>query len=243
MYRGSRMNRRALIAAGIAAPMLASCAWMAKGHKFRFRLKLVAQIDGIEYEGSSVIQVRWYDNQFVANPGPLLQTQITGEAVILELGATRGPIFALLERPPHRGYLQRMLMDVLSRHVSEAWQAGEREGESSWDYFERLSEVRQEVVLPESEWPMLVRFRDIRDPATVEAVDPHYLAGGRADGAAISSVTLQLTKDRREMLVEKRLPWLKSIGTHQFDGRVGIWNRSPNFANLLDADCFIREGY
>lgn len=33
-----------------------------------------------------------------------------------------------------------------------------------------IGELRHELDVPESNWPALIRFRDIRDPSTVELV-------------------------------------------------------------------------
>ncbi|WP_066268991.1 hypothetical protein [Blastomonas sp. CCH3-A3] len=66
--------------------------------------------------------------------------------------------------------------------------------------------------------PMLVRFRDINDPTTVERVDPDALAASFGEGVKLRRVTVQLTDDPVTKGIEKRLKWLDSYRKTNFDG-------------------------
>jgi hypothetical protein len=54
--------------------------------------------------------------------------------------------------------------------------------------------------LPRAEWPMMVRFRDLNDPKSVERVDPA--------AAGVRRILLETTKDDVTVGIEKRLGWL-----------------------------------
>ena len=49
-------------------------------------------------------------------------------------------------------------------------------------------------LVPE-EIPMLVRFRDIDDPKSVEEVDPEDLAKSFGPGVKLARVTIEMTRD------------------------------------------------
>jgi hypothetical protein len=59
---------------------------------------------------------------------------------------------------------------------------------------------------------MLVRFRDIADPTSVEKVDPDNLAASFGEGVKLRRITVQLTDDPVTTGIEKRLGWLRSVG-------------------------------
>lgn len=63
--------------------------------------------------------------------------------------------------------------------------------------------------LDNMEIPALVRFRDERDPNTVEFVDPANLAASFGPGVNLRSVTVQITKEPiSPPQIKARLPWL-----------------------------------
>jgi hypothetical protein len=57
-------------------------------------------------------------------------------------------------------------------------------------------------------YPILVRFRDINDPATVELVDPDNLASSFGAGVILKQITLQLTDEQVSDTITQRLKWL-----------------------------------
>ena len=62
-----------------------------------------------------------------------------------------------------------------------------------------------------TECPRFVRFRNIGDPKSVEAVDAANLAARFGPGVALKSVTITITDEPVTTGIEKRLEWL---GTH-----------------------------
>lgn len=55
-------------------------------------------------------------------------------------------------------------------------------------------------------YPMLVRFRNIADPRTVEVVNPGNLAADFGSGLRLRRITLEITDDDVTERIEKRLP-------------------------------------
>ena len=69
--------------------------------------------------------------------------------------------------------------------------------------------------LPSDDYPLLVRFRDIDDPKSVELVDPQNLAASFGNGTSLNSITIEVTDDPVTTGIEKRLVWIKSVGQHR----------------------------
>lgn len=58
---------------------------------------------------------------------------------------------------------------------------------------------------------MLVTFRDIDDPASVEKVDPANLAATFGEGVSLKRITVELTDGPVTRGIEERLPWLPNV--------------------------------
>ena len=73
------------------------------------------------------------------------------------------------------------------------------------------------VVSPE-DYPMFVRFLDIGDPMSVEAVDPENLAAAFGEGYRIERITVNTTNEPVSDGIGDRLPWLAEIGGRYLHG-------------------------
>jgi hypothetical protein len=71
---------------------------------------------------------------------------------------------------------------------------------------------------PISAYPMLVTFRDITDPKTVERVDPDNLAASFGPSVKLRQITVQLTEDAVTTGIEKRFAWWQKHKNLHFDG-------------------------
>jgi hypothetical protein len=115
-------------------------------------------------------------------------TSFTGEAIAVDLGA-RGVLFVLL-RP-----------DSLRNDSGPAW------GTAIWSYPEHLKGVYLPATLdainrhtgpadvPFNLLPLLVRFRDLSDPRSVERVDPEHLDATFGPGVRLTRATVEITSD------------------------------------------------
>ena len=83
-----------------------------------------------------------------------------------------------------------------------------------------LVRLRPKAVLAPRLIPLLVRFRDIRDPKLVELVDAADLAAAFGSGVALRRATIEITRDPVTTGIETRLPWLPQLGGRCQDGRV-----------------------
>ena len=164
---------------------------------------------------------------------------IKGEAVVIDLGP-RGLIFALL-----RG--DKMGVDygqnVFLRTIGPNEGAGSTTPEGV-RYFNSLP-VGTSLDLTDNaqRLPMLVRFKDINDPKSVERVDPSNLAAIYGEGVSLKSVTIEITDEPITTGIEKYLSWLGGYYDKMFDGqRFEIATATNRFANSTNSGDFSTRG-
>lgn len=198
------MARRVFLGllASAGAAVLAGCNPFGGRRTFRFRMTVeVNTPDGVK-TGSSVIE--FYANKefaLTSEEGSGFTSGISqGEAVVVDIPS--GPVFALLTNSHDATGL-----DILGAFAPELW---DQPYQAKLDKVSELggpfASARAE--LPRKDWPLLVRFRDINDPASVVLVNPDYIG--------IRHVFLESTTDSVTRGIERRLRWLKQ------DRKLGI---------------------
>lgn len=118
---------------------------------------------------------------------------VRGEAVAIDI-APGQTLFALLTPPDAR------------------W------GDTSWYQAELINNAVREgaadgpsVTLPPQLYPLLVTFRDIRDPKSVERVDPAALDKSFGPSVTLRRITVVVTDEPVTTGIEKRLEWLPTV--------------------------------
>ena len=149
--------------------------------------------------GYSVIEVKWNK----AGRG----FNVRGEAVAVDLPKDQ-TLFVLLRSPSNVDWAAR-LHDNIDRNALVAGDnyylsiAGNR---SVWPV-RRTKEYFGNKELHDN-YPYFVRFKDIKDPKTVERVDPDDLSKSFGPGYRLRSITVQMTDQAVTVGLEKRLDWL-----------------------------------
>jgi hypothetical protein len=87
---------------------------------------------------------------------------------------------------------------------------------------------------------MLVRFRDVRDPKTVEKVDPDDLAASFGPGVVLRRITVQLTDDPVTTGLADTLPWVTRTDGYYLDSDF-VPTTKPTFAQQIAIDSFQRS--
>ena len=135
-----------------------------------------------------------------------------------------GPVFVLLRSADSGHDLVGAITRALTPDI--AWNANG----SFWEAMHRLSSAGNGAAkgeLPRAEWPIMVRFRDLGDPKSVEKVDPNAIG--------VKRIGLETTTDPMTTGIEKRLGWL---GTDQLtlgnNGQMG----SPMAGSYLNNSAF-----
>jgi len=198
---------------------------------YRYRLALEVQVGDRVVTGSSAIQVVYtYVRRISLDGDQEYQFHVTGQAVAVDLGE-RGILFALLkdDRGPYGG-------DDQPAYIARKVFAGAPGKIAPPEILPRITGAKAEV--PVGLLPMLVRFRDIDDPLTVEKVDPRDL--GRSFGADVRlkratiemvpagwwpfnsfglSCPIELTGVSTTRGIDKILPWLPPLHGRTLSGK------------------------
>jgi hypothetical protein len=214
------MNRRVFGVSALAAMILGGCGVLGTNFK-PYRYRLTVEVDTPEglKTGSTVIEVRWH----MSGPNDPLAANASsgdyfGEAAVIDLGP-HGTLFALPRSEDDTSWGKHVMADMAGDIISaqEAIELGKARR-----YDRQIAAIRRLWVLPRyfpkpTEWPsdplrsgypILVRFRDINNPKTVEKVDPEDFAASFGTGIKLRRITVALTDDPVTTGIEKRLGWL-----------------------------------
>lgn len=212
-------------AALLAALMLAGCDLVAGDPTPTYRYRMTVEVEtpeGLE-TGSSVIEVSTdvAGKYSIPTPGRVSH-RVRGEAAAVDLGE-RGVLFALLRSESEVDWSANVMF-LLAPAAPDAIPAGES---FLWRYDAMLAMTRP-IELPATfpdvahlkdrpARPMLVTFRDLADPTTVEKVDPDNLAASFGDGVSLRRITVQMTDDPVTTGIEERLEWMDEYRNRHFD--------------------------
>ena len=94
------------------------------------------------------------------------------------------------------------------------------------------------VTKTEPHYPMLVRFRDSKDPTTVELVDPAELAATFGPAVKLKRITVQITDEPVTVGIVKRLDRIGVEAGHGLDRTLGV-TASPTLAQKLGYSDFV----
>lgn len=197
----------------LGAIVLMAFALVAYTSTVRYRLTVhVETPEGIK-AGSGVIEVRtWIRRAWTAHlfGGSTKDVSVTGEAVPVDLGP-RGVLFVLLNcknknnRPIDCGR-DKLPVQVLRR-------SGEIKTLDEVDAERVVRSAKGPRAVAVEDMPFMVRFRDIVDPMTVEAVEPEDLAVSFGDGVKLKRVTVEIVDAPVTVGIEKKLAWLVGLST------------------------------
>lgn len=219
------MRRRDVLRAGLTAP-LATCAPLGRpSWTLNYRIKIKVLADRQEFEGSSVFRSTYRpvpEGTYKAEHPHSASTR--GEAVAVQLGA-RGVLIGALRQvagietdqgfSPHRPYALFPLLAPEEREWSER-EAGEP--------FVRLAALRGERAAPAEMWPQFLHLTRPSDSTSVRFVtvrEHRYefswstanasVETALGPGAAILSVTVEMTEDAPTQVIDDIIPWVNSI--------------------------------
>ncbi|MCD2175680.1 hypothetical protein [Rhizobium sp. C4] len=204
--------------------VLASC-----GRDYDWHQKLTVEVETPEglKAGSSVMSARLIDTHgpFVPAEANGVSFQLNGEAVALEVSQGRY-LFVLLRDIPALNWLIYPKMESVK--AGALLENGDDGGAGI-------------VALPRSQYPLLVTFDDINDPASVKRVDPANLEATFGPGYRLNGITLSLTKEPvTKGEVEKVLGWWCEYRTEnaRLNGSTSIAISTNELPDVLGTGAF-----
>jgi hypothetical protein len=229
------MMRRVLSPILLPALALAGCGSDPVGHALppdRFRLTAEVETPEGVKTGSSVVEVQWTTPPKMFGSQAKSGYTIKGEAVAVDL--PRGQtLFVLLSSPTSVDWAAHAL-DGTGLELPQ----GKRD--ASVHPVPRTVGLRANEV---DNYPYFVRFRDPRDPKTVEQVDPDNLAKRFGPGTKLRALTVQFTTEPVTNGIARRLPWWRQYINRHFDGSSTIAEdmTSENLAAHMSSGRFSTE--
>ena len=185
--------------AACLAPLLAGCAGPV--HSLRYKLALEVETPEGLKTGASVVQLS-VRHITAIDVGGSFPREIRGEAVAVDLGR-RGLLFALLSADGDRKTSKS------AENIAQAALGFKGGNETLLPWIDSAQAAKLKAAVPAEFLPMLVTFRDIADPKTVERVDPNNLAAAFGPGVTLKRATLEITDEPITTGIEKRLGWLE----------------------------------
>jgi hypothetical protein len=209
----------------------------------RCRQTLTVDTPEGQRSGSSVVETK------IHFPGGLTRAQGyavigrgQGEATIVDLGA-RGPLFATFasEKSLASGGAGSFNAACEAPFPREKFPGKFRQGGSANDeytaYLDELNRQKPKGDVPFKYLPMLVRFRDPRDPASVERVDPSDLAASFGAGVKLDRMSIEITDAPITKGIETVLPWLATRESQRLiPPPPGVLSGLPPVYKLADYD-------
>ena len=225
------MNRRQAFPLLFAPLFLTGCG--RPTYTYRYKLTLAVDTpDGVK-EASTVVQKHIYSVSF---PHSGIRLATTGQSLYLDLGPR--PLVALLTRRVRgnavEGYGGGVIREVYGGQSE--WQDGRNPGLAA------LIKNRGARALMISQLPELVTFADPVRPDSVMAVDPNNLEASFGPGVEWHRMTIEITDEPITAGLEKKLPWLNTIGGNYLDGRISSYANGA-LANKLQTSAFSRQGF
>ncbi|WP_421850632.1 hypothetical protein [Oricola sp.] len=200
---GSTARRRnlaaTLMALALAGVVLAWCRMLGyPGWEWHQKLTVEVETPNGVAVGSAVTEVHWRDELDLLADAPHVHSDVTGEAVVVNLGDDQY-LFALLSGA------ERLALRVFS---DRRWPS---DTDGLLPLIRDVSKQSKGASRPvePAAYPRLVTFGDIDDPTSVRRVDPDNLAASFGHGYRLKSITLEITDAPvTNGELAKLFPWL-----------------------------------
>jgi hypothetical protein len=223
-----------LVGSAFVAPaslQLSGCGMLPTSYRFRMTVE-VQTPQGLR-SGSSVMEVTAYKMAKLTSEEHSGSGSFRGQAVVVDL--PDGPLFVLLKMNTTGSGLDQAVTlalrpDANTGHVEDYVKAVRALGATSGVKAD-LPRTGMQGCYPAScsNWPLMVRFRDINDPRSIEQVAP--------DAVGVKRILVETTRDPITIGLENRLPWLTKVDGGYIDG--GFTSRNTPLG--LDGTAFSTE--
>lgn len=182
--------KRVLVVSAIAVVLFALVWAVLDKDRYSWRQKLTITVEtpAGEVSARSVSAIRWRKH-WIRWDGMGWSYDLTGEAVVVEVAPGRY-LFALLKGAGTTEYMGSVAGASISGREGRVIDGA---------LFDEVRDKRDRaagvIKVPEGQYPLLVTFGDITDPASVKLVDPADLAASFGPGVRLKSVTLEVTDE------------------------------------------------
>jgi hypothetical protein len=227
----------------IIAPVLFIGWWILDGsttwpRTLRCRRVVVVDTPEGQRAGSNVVELKiHFPGGMTRALGYAVRAEGRGEATVVDLGP-RGLLFATVasEQSLASGGVEFYAgcEAPFPRERFSGKQAGSTDDEYV-EYLDNLNRQKPRGDVPFKYLPMLVRFRDLSDPTSVERVDPSDLAASFGPGVKLDRMSIEITDAVATKGIEAVLPWLtRGESQRLIPPPPGVLSGSPPVNKLTD---------
>jgi len=194
---------------------LSSCSYVSSDWLY-YKIILEVEADGKIYSGYSVNGQRFVGPKFWGATTNFVSGAMPREAAYVDIGE-HGTLFALLPIVSRSGdFSVSTINNIPKNRFLKSGDRGLRE-----ENVEKLNALKGQskelsclTDTPPDEYttldcPLMVRFGDINDPASVQKIDPKNLAASFGEGVKLRSVRVEITDGPYSRKIDEKLPWLK----------------------------------
>jgi hypothetical protein len=168
----------------------------------RYRLTVEVDDGGQVRTGSGVVEIKYPIFPDILIAGGAFHGVLRGNAITVDLGH-KGLIFLVNSTSVALALKPHSNTDGFRDHSEDLWALplaayGFPDGgmpSYMKPVLRKLQRESHEVSIPMEMTPMIVRFRDINDPSSIEEVDPTDLAATFGSGVKLKRATVQITGD------------------------------------------------
>ena len=192
---------RKLIA--LAALALGACS---PGYSYRYRVTVEVDTPQGLKTGSSVWEVSVREGSGIPDSG--LRASERGSAVAVELPT--GTLYALMKRHDYfENQRGNYVTGVMASYLNRVDYPGATKDLAWPDDVKQIIRLKPVFEQDIDHYPLLVRFTDEKQAATVQKVDPANLAASFGPGVSLKRITVTYTSDRPDVhALDERLPWI-----------------------------------
>lgn len=228
------MISRRLFAALIGGAALCGLVGCISPPRYRYRFKMTIEVETPEgnRSGSSVYEVTAQNLHALSPDEADRRWSTKGEAVAVDLpgGVT---LFGLLKTGAMHGDMASLSMAALDPAFNnDVVESAERIATGQG--------IISPAIVKQSDYPMLVWFRDVKDPRSVLQVDPYDLVASFGAGYRLKSITVQLTNEPVSTGIDERMDTIGIKPNNGLDPSLGV-TANPTLAQQLGYDDFVRR--
>ena len=208
----------------IMALLVSGCGVFTSYPTVRYRLRVEVDTPSGVRVGSSVMQVSCSSTNTGIGWASGTGCETKGEAVAVDLPQGK-TLFALLTRPGESDGGGSYAFSAFPSNLQHA-------GDPGGDITELAAKTGTAILPrhvdspvehhaesdPPSAYPMMVTFKNIKDPTTLLAVNPDHLDATFGPGVKLRRITVTMTDAAVTTGIEKRLGWLDHLDSYRADG-------------------------
>ena len=190
-----------------------------------YRVRMIVELNtprGVR-SGSGVLEIFAGKNLKLLPDERPISVWLHGEAMPIDL-PTGETLFVLLRTADNRREMEGRITAALDPDYS----GGAEQFLASMKRLSASAMVGRSAAMPPESWPLLVGFRDLAIPASVEAPEA---------GIRISAVRLVITDEKVTREIERRLAWVGGLRTY-LNGEK--YSRGRDLADILSIRDFKR---